>query len=116
MVPDFNPSYVHATSDYINPSNSRIIGLCTGMLAAVAASSFRSFSDLPTLGTALVRIAFRVGVVVAGSRERLQQGPRGQASWAVAVAESNEDRMKATLRQFHIDKVRPETTALPYAF
>ena len=111
MVPDFLFSYVHETSDSIHPSNSRMIGLCTGLLAAIAASSFRSFSDLPTLGVALVRIAFRVGVVVAGTRERLQQGPRGQASWSVAVAESSEDSMKATLRQFHIDKVRRDATA-----
>lgn len=109
-------SYVHSTPDRIDPSNSRIIGLCTGLLAAVVASSFRTFSDLPTLGTALVRIAFRVGVVVAGSRERLQPEPKGKDSWSVAVAESNEDTMKATLKQFHNDKVRYETRALEYAF
>ena len=116
MFVDLIFSYVHSTPDCIDPSNSRIIGLCTGLLAAIVASSFRSFSDLPILGTALVRIAFRIGVVVAGSRERLQQGPRGQDSWSVAVAESSEETMKATLRKFHIDKVRPKTRALEYAF
>ena len=107
---DFKFSYFHTTSGYNDPSSSRIIGLCTGLLAAIVASSSRTLSDLLTLGVAMVRIAFRVGVVVAGSRERLEQGPTSQASWSVAVAESSEDTMKATIKQFHADKVRAETT------
>ena len=79
------------------------------MLAAVAASSSRSLPDLLALGVTLVRIAFRVGVAVADSRERMQQGPSCQGSWSVAVAESNQDKMQDLLAQFHASEVRAET-------
>ena len=99
-------SYLHATSDCVDPTSTKAIGSCTGLLAATALCSSRGISDLPNLGTVLVRIAFRVGVAVAESRDRLQQESKGQASWSVAVAESSEDAIKATLEQFHFEKVR----------
>ena len=101
-------SYLQATSKSPDPSNTRIIGSCTGLLAAVAASSSRSLSDLPTLGVVLVRIAFRVGVAVASARERMQQGPACQGSWSVAVAESSQDRIRDVIAEFHADEVRAE--------
>ena len=55
-----------------------------------------------------MRIAFRVGVAVASSRERMQQGPACQGSWSVAVAESSQDKITDLLAQFHTDEVRPE--------
>lgn len=101
-------SYLQATSKYPDPSNTRIIGSCTGLLAAVAASSSQSLSDLPTIGVILVRIAFRVGVTVASARERMQQGPACQGSWSVAVAESSQDKIKDIIAEFHADEVRAE--------
>ena len=101
-------SYLQATSRYPDRSNTRIIGSCTGLLAAVAASSSRGLSELPDLGVTLVRIAFRVGVAVAGSRQRVQQGPTRQGSWSVAVAEASQDKMRELIKQFHADEVRME--------
>ena len=109
-------SYLHATSDCVDPRGTKVIGSCTGLLAATALCSSRVISDLPNLGTALVRIAFRVGVTVAESRDRLQQGSKGQASWSVAVAESSEDAIKATLEQFHAKKVRLTTISSGHGF
>ena len=106
---DSTRSFLEATSKHLSDSNTRIIGSCTGMLAAVAASSSRSLPDLLALGVTLVRIAFRVGVAVADSRERMQQGPSCQGSWSVAVAESNQDKMQDLLAQFHTSEVRAET-------
>ena len=103
-----NFSYVQATSKHPDPSNTRIIGSCTGLLAAVAASSSRSLSDLPTLGVILVRIAFRVGVTVATARERMQQGPACQGSWSVAVAESSPNKIEDLIAGFNADEVRTE--------
>ena len=108
MGVDSSSSYLQVTSKYPDHSNTRIIGSCTGLLAAVAASSSRSLSDLPTLGAILVRIAFRVGVAVANARERMQQGPACQGSWSVAVAESSQDRMQELMAQFHADEVSDE--------
>ena len=98
-------SFLQATSKHLDDSNTRIIGSCTGLLAAVAASSSRSLADLPVLGVLLVRIAFRVGVAVADARERMQQGPSRQGSWSVAVAESSQEKMRDLLGQFHVDEV-----------
>ena len=103
---DLKLSFLEATSKRLSDSNTRIIGSCTGMLAAVAASSSRSLSDLLALGVTLVRIAFRVGVAVADSRERMQQGPSCQGSWSIAVAESNQDKMQELLGKFHANEVR----------
>ena len=103
---DSTLSYLQATSRYPDRSNTRIIGSCTGLLAAAAASSSRGLSELPDLGVTLVRIAFRVGVAVAGSRQRVQQGPTRQGSWSVAVAESSQDNMRELIEQFHADEVR----------
>ncbi|KAI4121902.1 MAG: hypothetical protein LQ338_006102 [Usnochroma carphineum] len=98
-------SYLCQTSSHIDPSDTRIIGSCTGLLAAVVASSSPSVSQLPTLGVALVRIAFRAGLLVADTRNRLQQGSTNQENWSVAVKGLNEDSMNELLRQFNAREV-----------
>ncbi|KAL8729534.1 MAG: hypothetical protein Q9181_004967 [Wetmoreana brouardii] len=98
-------SYLCQTSSHLNPSNTRIIGSCTGLLAAVAASSSRSLSDLPVIGVALVRIAFRAGLLVANIRDRLQQGSTNQDTWSVAVMGLDEGPMSGLLREFNAREV-----------
>ncbi|KAL8720159.1 MAG: hypothetical protein Q9225_002947 [Loekoesia sp. 1 TL-2023] len=98
-------NYLCQTSSHIDPSNTRIIGSCTGLLAAVAASSSQSLLQLPVLGVALVRIAFRAGLLVANTGNRLQQGSMTPESWSVAVMGSDEGSISELLRQFNASEV-----------
>lgn len=106
-------SYLHATSDcveYINPSSTRILGSCTGLLAGVAASSSRGLSDLPNIGVTLVRVAFRIGVLVASLGDSLQQNSSSQESWSTVITGLSEDAMRNVLDKSHADNVRTEIT------
>ena len=115
MYTNLTLSYLQTTSKCLNPSDTRIVGSCTGLLAAIAASSSRGLSDLPALGVTLVRISFRVGVAVADSRERVQQGPTCQGSWSMAVAEPSQDKMRDLINKFHAEEVRTELSRSKYA-
>ncbi|KAL8929531.1 MAG: hypothetical protein Q9208_001200 [Pyrenodesmia sp. 3 TL-2023] len=92
--------YLYQSSSQFDPSNTRIIGSCTGLLAAVAASSSPNLSRLPSLGVLLVRIAFRAGLLVASTGNRLQQGSTDQC-WSVAVMGVERDPMDELLEQFN---------------
>lgn len=114
-IPVLTPcrSYLHVTSDcigYIDPQSTRILGSCTGLLAGVAASSSRGLSDLPNIGATLVRVAFRVGVLVASSGDSLQQGYPSQESWSTVITGLNESAMKNVLEKSHAGNVRTEIT------
>ncbi|KAL9030755.1 MAG: hypothetical protein Q9196_001159 [Gyalolechia fulgens] len=98
-------NYLYHSSNHIDPSSTRIIGSCTGLLAAVAASSSSNLSELPILGVALVRIAFRVGLLVANTKNRLQQGRADDESWSVAVMGLDKDPMNELLNQFNETEV-----------
>ncbi|KAL8840310.1 MAG: hypothetical protein Q9170_001394 [Blastenia crenularia] len=93
--------YLCQTSNGIDPSDTRIIGSCTGLLAAVAASSSRDLSQLPVIGVALVRIAFRVGLLVADTRDRIQPVSTNRESWSTAVMGLDESAMIELLEQFN---------------
>ncbi|KAL8801213.1 MAG: hypothetical protein Q9182_004607 [Xanthomendoza sp. 2 TL-2023] len=96
-------SYLYHSSSHLDPSSTRIVGSCTGLLAAVAASSSRNLSRLPVLGVQLVRIAFRTGLLVTSTANRLQQGSTNQ-SWSIAVMGIDRDSMDELLRQFNSKK------------
>ncbi|KAL9578434.1 MAG: hypothetical protein Q9212_005718, partial [Teloschistes hypoglaucus] len=93
-------SYLYQSSRDFDSSNTRIIGSCTGLLAAVAASSSRNPSRLLVLGVLLVRIAFRTGLLVASNGDRLQQGSTSQ-SWSIAVMGMKKDSMEELLKEFN---------------
>ncbi|KAI4249496.1 MAG: hypothetical protein LQ352_005609, partial [Teloschistes flavicans] len=93
-------SYQYQSSSDFDSSNTRIIGSCTGLLAAVVASSSGSSSRMLVLGVQLVRIAFRTGLLVASTGNRLQQGSTNQ-SWSIAVMGMDKDSMDELLKQFN---------------
>ncbi|KAL8767433.1 MAG: hypothetical protein Q9194_005985 [Teloschistes cf. exilis] len=93
-------SYQYQSSRDFDSSNTRIIGSCTGLLAAVAASSSKNSSRLPVLGVLLVRIAFRAGLLVASTGNRLQQGSTNH-SWSIAVMGMDRDSMDELLKEFN---------------
>lgn len=100
-------SYLYQSSSQLDPSNTRIIGSCTGLLAAVAAASSPSLSLVPALGLLLVRVAFRAGLLVASTGDRLQQGSTDHC-WSIAVMGMEADPMNELLRQFNSKEVRAD--------
>ena len=104
-------SYLYQSSSQFDPSNTRIIGSCTGLLSAVAASSSTNLSRLPALGVLLVRISFRAGLLVASTGNRLQQDS-STLCWSIAVMGMDRDPMSDLLRQFNSDEVKLPSTLL----
>ncbi|KAL8995577.1 MAG: hypothetical protein Q9169_004719 [Polycauliona sp. 2 TL-2023] len=97
-------SYLYQSSNSLDPSKTHIVGSCTGLLAAVAASSSAKPSRLPILGVILVRIAFRIGLLVAETANRLQQGSTNQ-SWSIAVMGIDKESMNELLEYFQSKQV-----------
>lgn len=86
-------------------SESRIVGLCTGLLAAVAVASSQSLADLLPLAVEVVGIAFRVGMQVSQVAEQLQSTPEKSKSWSVAFSGLNEASARDALDNFNTETV-----------
>ncbi|KAL9092385.1 MAG: hypothetical protein Q9159_000893 [Coniocarpon cinnabarinum] len=91
------------TSEIPVLTNTRSVGLCTGLLAAAAVSSARSLSELIPIAVECVRIAFRVGKTVGTARDALDIGTDAQASWSTIVTNTNLEAAQAALDSFHQD-------------
>ncbi|CAK4034878.1 polyketide synthase [Lecanosticta acicola] len=89
-------------------SNTRVLGLCTGLLAASAVVSARTVEELVTLGVHFVRVAFRSGAVVDSVRSVLGQPGQEQAPWSAIVTGANEQAAKKALAAFHEEKGIPQ--------
>ena len=71
MLIILNSFFDEHPSEYIMPSNTVIVGLCTGLLASAAVSASRSLLDLISIALKVVRVAFRIGVKVDATARRL---------------------------------------------
>ncbi|KAK4989349.1 polyketide synthase [Elasticomyces elasticus] len=91
-------------------SNVRVLGLCTGLLAAAAAVSSKTVADLVPLAVELVRIAFRVGTCTNTAREALEQSEDVRDSWSTIVAGITEQAAKEALATFHQEKGIPTSS------
>lgn len=76
--------------------NARVLGLCTGALAAAAVSCSQSTLDLIPLGVCAVRVAFRTGVHVTDVAQRVAPIDTSAQSWSMIVSglESGEAAVK----------------------
>ncbi|KAK8256702.1 polyketide synthase-like protein [Phyllosticta capitalensis] len=88
-------------------SNTRILGLCTGLLAASAVASAKSLSDLLPLAVEAVRIAFRTGTCVGTAKAALEHANETNDSWSTIVAGISEQTARSALAEFHQAKVIP---------
>lgn len=84
-----------------NPSDTRVIGLCTGLLAASAVACAKSLSDLLPLAIEAVRLSFRTGTVVGNTKDVLEPASMSQDSWSTIVANTNEMAAEETLEDWH---------------
>ncbi|KAF2838514.1 ketoacyl-synt-domain-containing protein [Patellaria atrata CBS 101060] len=90
-------------------ANTRVIGLCTGLLAGAATASAKSLTDLLPLAVETVRIAFRTGSCVAAVRDALSQNSDSRESWSTIVTGISEKAAKAALAEFHEQMGIPES-------
>jgi iterative type I PKS product template protein len=98
-----HPSELPATS------STRVLGLCTGLLAASAVVSVKTIDELVSLGVDFVRIAFRSGAAVDSVRSVLSQPGQEKASWSTIVTGTNEQVAKEALASFHQEKGIPQS-------
>jgi hypothetical protein len=71
-------------------SEFRVVGVCTGILAAAAAASCDGMGTFTPLALETIRIAFRVGFLVASRAEELVQ-ESGDQSWSIVIARDIND-------------------------
>ncbi|KAF2031853.1 ketoacyl-synt-domain-containing protein [Setomelanomma holmii] len=100
-------------SELPNPANTRIVGLCTGLLAASVVASARSLSELLPLATEAVRIAFRVGSCVGAAKDALEHATHTNHPWSTIVTNVSEQDAKNLLAEFHDERQIP-TSAHAY--
>jgi hypothetical protein len=89
-----------------NPSNTRVVGLCTGLLAGSVVASARSLSELLPLATEAVRVAFRAGTCVGAAKEALEQSSTKE-TWSTIVTNISEDAAKDAINAFHEEQQIP---------
>ncbi|PWY71773.1 ketoacyl-synt-domain-containing protein [Aspergillus sclerotioniger CBS 115572] len=88
----------------------RVLGLCTGALAAAAVSCSGSALDLVPLAVVAVTVAFRTGILVTDVAERVTSMDHGDASWSMVVPGSMSAEV---VQQFCRQSVLP-LTSQPY--
>jgi hypothetical protein len=91
---------------YLKSPNTRVIGVCTGLLAASAIVSCESLTSLLPLAVELVRVAYRVGSLVAAKINTLEVQTESQNSWATVVLGLSVDAAQNSLDQFNQNEVR----------
>jgi iterative type I PKS product template protein len=92
-----------------NPANTRIIGLCTGLLAASVVASARSLSELLPLAAEAVRISFRLGTCVGAAADALESATNTRESWSTIVSGMSEKDVKSILGAFHDERQVPSS-------
>lgn len=89
------------------PSNMRVLGLCTGLLAASAVVSSKTLADLLHLAVEAVRISFRAGTCVGVVKGALEQAANSKESWSTIVTGTSDQSAKDALAEFHQEKGIP---------
>ena len=99
-------------SQFIVPSRTVLVGLCTGLLAAAAVSASQSLIDLVANALAIVKLAFRTGVKVNDAAQRLSQDVEVNQSWARLVVGAQKEASIAEIKRFNEVKVRDLMTTI----
>jgi len=105
--------YAEHPSEIPIPANTRIVGLCTGLLAGSVVASARSLSELLPLATEAVRLAFRAGSCVGAAKDALEHATNANESWSTIVTGISENEAKIALALFHEERQIP-TSAQAY--
>nr|ALP31871.1 polyketide synthase 29 [Diaporthe helianthi] len=102
----------HPENYDFNAANTALAGLGLGLLATPAVSLSTNVSDLAVPGAEVVRLAFRLGVLVGRKSQNLEpQDPASPPeSWASVVADVVVDDVQSELDSFHNKNKTPKTS------
>ncbi|PNS21399.1 beta-ketoacyl-acyl-carrier-protein synthase II [Sphaceloma murrayae] len=89
-------------------NNTRVIGLCTGSLAASVIVSAKSLGELIPLGVEAVRVAFRAGACADAAKRALQQSGDEEEPWSTIVMNMSEKDAQRALDDFQSTSAIPE--------
>ncbi|KAJ5794563.1 polyketide synthase [Penicillium paradoxum] len=90
---------------YPTNADTRLTGLCTGLLTAVTISCCSSLSDLIPSAVDSVVLAFRAGLLVEEVRVRIEPSVSKAGSWSVVIPGLKEDVALEALEKYILDKV-----------
>ncbi len=104
----YHESTFEETYDY-HQADACLAGLGTGLLSTAAVSLSPTLADIPLAGAEVIRIAFRLGVLVDEVSRNLQ--PRSVDwshgdSWAYVVQDSAEEVVQSELDAIQVAEVR----------
>ncbi|KAH8804520.1 putative polyketide synthase [Xylogone sp. PMI_703] len=99
-------------SEYFVPSDTVLVGLCTGLLASAAVSASKSLVDLIPIALNIVRVAFRIGVKVNSAAQRLAtvHEIKGNQSWSRLVVGIQKEAVIEEVNQFNERKGLPRAS------
>ncbi|KAK8064116.1 ketoacyl-synt-domain-containing protein [Apiospora saccharicola] len=102
----------HVEEYNFNAANTALAGLGIGLLATAAVSLSPCVSDLAVAGADVVRIAFRLGVVVDRISQSLESRDPTAApeSWASVVADTAVEDIQSELDTMHKSENTPNTS------
>lgn len=78
-------SHEDSKCQYPDPEQDHILGICTGALAASAVSCSCNTLDLVPLGVEAIIVAFRTGVHVHDTAQRIEPSQDLDQSWSMIV-------------------------------
>ena len=87
---------------WLYPERLSILGVCTGSLAAIAATAARSDSDLLHFTPLFVSVALRLGIEVARRSAAIDSAI---GSWSAALSGASLEAVTLELESFHRSKV-----------
>nr|AAR90248.1 polyketide synthase [Botrytis cinerea] len=79
------------------PSETCLVGLCTGLFAAAAIASSPSISQLIPIAVQVMLMSFRTGAYVAALANRLDSRPELPESWTYVVPAAQENEVNSIL-------------------
>lgn len=88
MVKKLNNFGSQVEAQHCYGDNARVLGLCTGALAAAAVSCSQSTLDLVPLAVCAVKVAFRTGMHATDVAQRFEPSGTSSQSWSMIVAGS----------------------------
>jgi hypothetical protein len=100
--------------DHFYSVDTCLVGLGTGLLSTAAVSLSPTLADVPFAGAEVVRVAFRLGVLVDAVSQNLQLRQLSEASsgdsWAYVVFGLTADEAQMELDAIHMTEVRAKPT------
>ncbi|RAL64636.1 hypothetical protein DID88_001669 [Monilinia fructigena] len=99
--------YEKEYEDSTGPSETCLVGLCTGLFAAAAIASSPSMSQLIPIAIQVILMAFRAGSHVAALAERLNNCSKLPESWTCIIAAAQESEVSSILYDFHKENTTP---------